>query len=56
MMFSRNVTDGMQNEIMSMWSVSNVQQYEKYIGLPLVIGRSKSQVFSKIKQKVWQKL
>lgn len=41
---------------MSLWGVSQVQHYEKYLGLPVVIGKSKSQAFSEIKHKVWHKL
>lgn len=48
MVFSRNMPFGKQEEIMSLWSVSQVQYYDTYLGLPPVIGRPKSQVFKRL--------
>lgn len=41
MVFSKNVNNRQQEEIMAFWGVQNFHQYEKYLGLPLVIGRAK---------------
>lgn len=56
MLYSRNVKENLRAEIMCMWGGSNVQQYERYLGLPPIVGRSKQKAFSGIKQRLWQKL
>lgn len=54
--FSGNMSTATKTEIKNLLSNSQIQQYEKYLGLPLVIGRSKTPAFESIKQRVWQKL
>ncbi|XP_042972966.1 uncharacterized protein LOC122304767 [Carya illinoinensis] len=56
MIFSRNVDSNQQRELMSLWGVQHFQQYDKYLGLPPLVGRSKTRAFSDIKHKVWTKL
>ncbi|XP_042950087.1 uncharacterized protein LOC122282202 [Carya illinoinensis] len=56
MVFSKNVNDNLKRDIMQLWGGSFTQQYEKYLGLPPMVGRSKKQAFSDIKKRVWQKL
>ncbi|XP_042944657.1 uncharacterized protein LOC122278542 [Carya illinoinensis] len=56
MVFSSNVSAPMQEEIRNMWGGSAIQQYEKYLGLPPMIGRKKANAFSDIKSRVWKKL
>lgn len=41
---------------MAFWGVHNFQQYDKDLGLSLVIGRAKNKDFSNLKHKVWLKL
>ncbi|KAJ0045278.1 hypothetical protein Pint_05294 [Pistacia integerrima] len=53
---SGNVLRGVQEGIKQMWGNSDVQQYEKYLGLPPIVGRSRANAFRSIKQRVWQKL
>ena len=36
--------------------VPAIQQYEKYLGLPALVGRAKKQSFVYIKERVWRKL
>ncbi|KAF5458555.1 hypothetical protein F2P56_022578 [Juglans regia] len=36
---------------MNLWGTSQVQQYEKYLGLPPMVGRSKTNAFVEIKHK-----
>ena len=38
------------------WGVSAIRQYEKYLGLPALVGRAKKQSFIYIKERVWEKL
>ncbi|XP_042983262.1 uncharacterized protein LOC122312666 [Carya illinoinensis] len=54
--FSNNVSHELQQEIRSLWGNGDIQQYEKYLGLPQIVGRSKTRAFQSIKQRVWQKL
>ncbi|XP_042944574.1 uncharacterized mitochondrial protein AtMg00310-like [Carya illinoinensis] len=56
MVFSKNVHEDVKVNIMAMWGGSNTQQFEKYLGLPPMVGRSKQRVFADIKQKLWQKI
>lgn len=41
---------------MDFWGVQKFHQYEKYLGLPPLVGRAKTKAFSDIKHKVWAKL
>ena len=36
--------------------VSELKQYEEYLGLPAMVGRNEKASFGKIKQKVWKRL
>ncbi|KAJ0095077.1 hypothetical protein Patl1_15891 [Pistacia atlantica] len=56
MVFSGNVPRGVQEGIKELWGNSYVQQYEKYLGLPPIVGRSRANAFRSIKQRFWQKL
>ena len=46
----------MQTSIKNMLRVSVIQQYEKYLDLPSLVGRKKKESFTHIKQQVWKKL
>ena len=39
-----------------MLGVSDIQQYEKYLGLPSLSGQKKKEGFTHIKQQVWKKI
>lgn len=39
-----------------MLGVMVVQQYEKYLGLPSLVGRNKKESFTHIKQQIWKNL
>lgn len=56
MVFNHNVRDQDKEAIQSFWGVRGHQQYEKYLGLPSIIGRSNKRAFAEIKAKVWQKI
>ena len=36
--------------------VKEVDKYEKYLGIPTIIGRSKKVIFSCLKDRIWKKL
>ena len=48
--FSKSTNADMQNRIKDMLGVTVVQQYEKYLGLPSLVGRNKKESFTHIKQ------
>src|ERR1044072_1409032 len=54
--FSRNVADTSIDQLSELLGVKAVDSYDKYLGLPTVIGKSKSQVFAFVKERVWKKL
>jgi hypothetical protein len=54
--FSKNTTHALQERIKALLGVQVSCQHEKYLGLPSLIGRTKRQVFSTIKARVWKKL
>ena len=46
----------MQEELKDIMGVPSIQQYEKYLGLPSLIGKEKITCFSQIKERVWSKV
>ena len=54
--FNKSTLEEMQTSIKNMLRVSVIQQYEKYLGLPSLVGRKKKESFTHIKQQVWKKL
>lgn len=54
--FSKVVTEERKNEIMTFLEVLEVKEYEKYLGLPYVVGRNKKASLNYIKKLVWNKL
>ena len=46
----------MQNQIQQLLGVPVIHQYEKYLGLPALVGCAKKQSFVYIKERVWRKL
>lgn len=41
---------------MAMWTIETMQQFEKYLGLPPMIGRTNRKAFSGIEDRLWHKL
>lgn len=56
MVFSSNTPTRIWNELMAMWSNGMLQQYEKYLGFPTMIGHAKRKAFVEINDRIWQKL
>jgi hypothetical protein len=46
----------MQEDFKDILGASSIQQYEKYLGLPSLIGKEKVTCFSQIKERVWSKV
>lgn len=54
--FSKSTSEETQLAIKEMLGVPVVQQYEKYLGLPSLVGRIKKESCTYIKQRVWKKI
>ncbi|XP_057451684.1 uncharacterized protein LOC130743447 [Lotus japonicus] len=53
---SRNVPDDCFNHLKGLMHVKVVECFDKYLGLPTIIGMSKTQIFNFVKDRVWKKL
>lgn len=54
--FSSNTSEGQRQQIKQALGVREVDRFDSYLGLPTLIGRSKYQTFSYLKERVWKKL
>ena len=54
--FSSNTMRVQRDWIKNALGVKEVEKFESYLGLPMLIGRSKYQVFSFLKERVWKKI
>ena len=54
--FSSNTLPLVQSNIQQLLGVPTICQYEKYLGLPALVGRAKKQSFVYLKERVWRKL
>ena len=54
--FSKSKDEETRQEIKRVLGVQEIKFYEKYLGLPSLVGRGKKASFSYIKERVWRKL
>ena len=54
--FSNNTPCTTKEEIKNLLGVPKIKEYERYLGLPAVVGRKKKASLNYIKDKVWGKL
>ena len=54
--FSGNTTHNGRTSICAMLGTAAFTQFEKYLGLPPVVGRAKRRAFHEIKDRVWRRL
>ncbi|XP_074315190.1 uncharacterized protein LOC141651373 [Silene latifolia] len=54
--FSKKVTSNSKSVILSALGVREVDKYERYLGLPTIIERSKKAICVSIEDRVWKKL
>ncbi len=54
--FSSNTPEATKQEIQNVLGVQSMNQLEKYLGLPPLIGRSKRKVFDEIKNRIRKKV
>ena len=54
--FSKSTLEVMCHAIKETLGVKEIHQYEKYLGLPSLVGRGKRESFNFLKERVWKKL
>ncbi|XP_065616452.1 uncharacterized protein LOC136061927 [Quercus suber] len=54
--FSKSIPEDVKHGIKVTLGVPEIMQYEKYLGLPSLVGKRKKEGFNYIKEKVWRKL
>ena len=54
--FSNNTSNATKEEIKNLLGVAEIKEYERYFGLPTVVGRKKKASLNFIKNRVWGKL
>ncbi|XP_075665535.1 uncharacterized protein LOC142635224 [Castanea sativa] len=54
--FRKVVAEETKEEIINLLGVPEVKEYEKYLGLPAVVGRKRKASLNYIKERVWNKL
>ena len=54
--FSNNTSNVTKDEMKNLLGVAEIKEYERYLGLPTVVGRKKKASLNFIKDRVWGKL
>ncbi|XP_050289699.1 uncharacterized protein LOC126727832 [Quercus robur] len=54
--FSKSVSNGDKIAIKNLLGVAEIKEYEKYLGLPAVVGKNRRASLNYIKERVWGKL
>ena len=54
--FSKAITEDKKEEILNFLGVPEIKEYEKYLGLVVVVGKKKKESLNFIKERVWAKL
>jgi hypothetical protein len=55
-MFSKNFDKDKRAQFMSALNLSQQEHSDKYLGLPVYVGRSRSKMFEYLKDKVWKRI
>lgn len=55
LLFSKAMAEEKKEEILNFLGVPEIKEYEKYLGLPTVVGRSENASLNYIKERVWNK-
>jgi hypothetical protein len=56
MLFSKGVHESTKEDIYQILPIQNVTNFSKYLGMPTAAGRSKSQMFNYLQERIWKKL
>ncbi|XP_057418932.1 uncharacterized protein LOC130713154 [Lotus japonicus] len=54
--YSLNLPSPRFDELKRILNIKTVESYDKYLGLPAIIGKLKTQIFNFVKENVWKKL
>jgi hypothetical protein len=54
--FSQNTSEERKLEITTLSGLQATQMYDTYLGLPVLVGKSRFQAFQVIKDRVWKRL
>lgn len=54
--FRKNVDVNRRHEIIGIIRVNEVEKYERYLGLPTIIGKSMKVIFACLKERIWKNL
>jgi hypothetical protein len=55
-MFSRNAKSADKEQMMAALDIRDKSRNEKYLGLPVYMGKSKEKTFAYLKDKVWKRV
>jgi hypothetical protein len=55
-MFSENTSIARKNQVLRELNIRAEARTEKYLGLPVYVGRSRSQIFAYLKDRIWKKI
>ncbi|KAL0320265.1 UNVERIFIED_CONTAM: putative mitochondrial protein [Sesamum radiatum] len=54
--FSKNVSKEVRDSLTNKLGIRWEERHDKYLGLPAVVGKSRKEVFSNIRDKIWNKI
>ena len=54
--FGKSVLDSTKTDLKNFLGVPGIKEYEKYLGLLVMVGRKKEEIFIYIKERIWGKL
>jgi hypothetical protein len=54
--FSKNTRREAKDHIISIAGINSTRRYEKYLGLPTLVGRSRVEAFMGIKARIWERI
>lgn len=54
--FSQGVSQGVRDHIANLLGVAIVTRHDSYLGMPSVVGRSKQEIFSLLRDRVWRRI
>jgi hypothetical protein len=55
-MFSKNTKEWCRRGVLNVLRISGEARTEKYLGLPVYVGRSKAQTFEYLKERIWKRI
>ena len=55
LVFSKSVSAATKNSIKLLIEVPEIKEYDKYLGLPAIVGKNKMASLNYIKDRVWSK-